>query len=60
MREIIITRKQYERIKQIFEMYDTLDQIKLLASNDNGIGQTTKLEFFPKAISIDITDVESW
>ena len=60
MREIIVTRKQYERIKQIFEMYDTLDQIKLLASNDNGIGQTTKLEFFPKAISIDITDVESW
>lgn len=60
MREITITRKQYERIKQIFEMYDTLDQIKLLASNDNGIGQTTKLEFFPKAISIDITDVESW
>ena len=60
MREITITRKQYERIKQIFEMYDNLDQIKLLASNDNGIGQTTKLEFFPKAISIDITDVESW
>jgi len=60
MREITITRKQYERIKQIFEMYDTLDQIKLVASNDNGIGQTTKLEFFPKAISIDITDVESW
>ena len=60
MREITITRKQYERIKQVFEMYDTLDQIKLLASNDNGIGQTTKLEFFPKAISIDITDVESW
>ena len=23
MREITITRKQYERIKQIFEMYDT-------------------------------------
>jgi len=60
MREITITRKQYERIKQIFEMYDTLDQIKLLASNDNGIGQTTKLEFFPKAISLDITDHESW
>ena len=60
MREITITRKQYERIKQIFEMYDTLDEIKLLASNDNGIGQTTKLEFFPKAISLDITDHESW
>lgn len=60
MKEVIITRKQYERIKQIFEMYDTLDQIKLVASNESGIGQTTKLEFKPKAISIDITDVESW
>ena len=60
MSEIVITRKQYERIKQIFEMYDSLDQIKLVASSESGIGQTTKLEFFPKAISIDITDVESW
>jgi len=60
MNEIVITRKQYERIKQIFEMYDSLDQIKLVASSESGIGQTTKLEFFPKVISIDITDVESW
>lgn len=60
MKEIVITRKQYERIKQIFEMYDSLDQIKLVASHESGIGQTTKLEFSPKAISIDITDVESW
>ena len=60
MKQVIITRNQLEKLKEVFEMYD-LDRIVLTESNTSGIGPTTTIEFDPKqSIKMDITDVESW
>jgi len=60
MTQVVITRNQFEKLKEVFEMYD-LDRIVLTESNTNGIGPTTTIEFDPKqSIKMDITDVESW
>ena len=60
MRQIIITRKQYEKLKEVFEMYD-LDSVVWKEESLSGIGPNVTLEFFPRnPIKIDITDVESW
>jgi len=60
MKQVVITRNQFERLKEVFEMYD-LDRIVLTEANTNGIGPTTTIEFDPKqSIKMDITDVESW
>lgn len=61
MSKVIITRKQFERIREIFEMYDTVDRIVLKESNENGIGPSTSIEFNPKStIKVDITDHTIW
>ena len=62
MRKITITRKQYEKIKEVFEMYDTLEHIMLTESSESGIGPSTKIEFVPPSnnVIVDITDVTSW
>jgi hypothetical protein len=61
MSKVIITRKQFERIREIFEMYDTVDRIVLKESNESGIGPTTVVEFDPKStVRVDITDLTSW
>jgi len=62
MRKITITRKQYEKIKEVFEMYDTLEYIMLTESSESGIGPTTRIEFVPPSnnVIVDITDVSSW
>jgi len=60
MRQIIITRKQYEKLKEVFEMYD-LDQVIWKEESPSGIGPNVTLEFNPsKTVKLDITDVESW
>jgi hypothetical protein len=60
MTEIVITRKQYEKIKEVFEMYD-LDRVIWKQESPSGIGPNVTIEFNPKSsIKIDITDVESW
>ena len=60
MRQIIITRKQFERLKEVFEMYD-LDRVIWKEESTSGIGLNVTLEFDPKStIKVDITDVESW
>ena len=60
MKQIVITRNQFEKLKEVFEMYD-LDRVLWTEESTNGIGSTTTLEFDPKAtIKLDITDVESW
>jgi hypothetical protein len=60
MKQVIITRNQFEKLKEVFDMYD-LDRIVLTESNTSGIGPTTTIEFDPKqSIKMDITDVESW
>lgn len=61
MKQIIITRKQYEKLKEVFEMYDSVDRIVWKEESDNGIGPNVTIEFDPKStIRMDITDVESW
>lgn len=60
MKQVVITRNQFEKLKEVFEMYD-LDRIVLTESQNSGIGPTTTIEFDPKqSIKMDITDVESW
>ena len=60
MTRIAITRKQYEKLKEVFEMYDSVDRI-VWTEESNGIGPNVTIEFDPKStIKMDITDVDSW
>lgn len=61
MKQIMITRKQYEKLKEVFEMYDDLDLVIWKEESLSGIGPNVTLEFLPRStIKVDITDVESW
>lgn len=60
MTKITITRTQFERLKEVFDMYDTVDQITITETHESGIGPTTTMEYNPKAVVVDITDVSSW
>ena len=63
MIRVVITRAQYEKIREVFEMYDSMDRIILTedASKGAGIGAVTTIEFDPKStVKLDITDVCSW
>jgi hypothetical protein len=60
MKQIVITRNQFEKLKEVFEMYD-LDRVLWTEESTNGIGPSVTLEFDPKAsVKLDITDLESW
>ena len=60
MTTIVITRNQYEKIKEAFEMYDEIDYITLHYDSKSGIGPNVILEYSPSFIKVDITDIESW
>jgi hypothetical protein len=61
MERIIITRNQYEKLKEVFEMYDSVDRIIWKQESVSGIGPNVTIEFDPKeTVKMDITDVESW
>ena len=61
MTRIVITRKQFERLQEVFEMYDSMDQIVWSEENTSGIGPTVTIEFDPRStVKMDITDVDSW
>ncbi len=61
MTQVVITRTQFERLKEVFEMYDSVDRILWKQESLSGIGPNVIIEFDPKqAIKMDITDVESW
>lgn len=61
MKQIMITRKQYEKLKEVFEMYDELDRVIWKEESLSGIGPNVTLEFLPRStVKIDITDIESW
>lgn len=63
MTRVVITRKQFEKLKEVFEMYDSVDQVVWTEDHSKGagIGSVTTIEFDPKqSIKMDITDVESW
>lgn len=61
MKQVVITRKQYEKLKEVFEMYDDLDRVIWKENNSNGIGPVVSIEFNPtQSITVDITDLTSW
>lgn len=61
MTRIVITRNQYERLKEVFDMYDSVDQVVWTEESSTGIGPTVTIEFDPKStVKLDITDVSSW
>jgi len=63
MTRIVITRKQFERLQEVFEMYDSVDQIVWCeeSTSTSGIGATVTIEFDPQTtVKMDITDVDSW
>lgn len=60
MTQVIITRNQFERLREVFDQYD-LDRVVWSQESKSGIGQNVTIEFDPKAnIKLDITDVSSW
>lgn len=60
MTKIVITRAQYEKLKEVFEMYD-LDRVIWTEESTSGIGPTVVIEFDPRStVRVDITDVTSW
>lgn len=60
MKEVIITRNQFERLKEVFEMYD-LDRVVWKEESKSGIGPDVTIEFDPRStIRMNITDVDSW
>lgn len=61
MKRTIITRKQFLKLQEVFEMYDEVDQVVWHEEYQNGIGPKVTLEFEPKTpIKVDVTDIESW
>ena len=61
MNRIVITRNQYNKLKEVFEMYDTLDRVVWTEESKSGIGPNVIIEFDPKTtVKVDITDVSSW
>ena len=61
MTQVVITRNQYEKLKEVFEMYDSVDRIVWREESLSGIGPNVTIEFDPKStIRLDITDVSSW
>lgn len=61
MTRIVITRKQFEKLSEVFEMYDSVDRIVWTEQSTSGIGPSVTIEFDPKStVKMDITDVESW
>ena len=61
MTRVVITRKQFEKLKEVFDMYDSVDRVIWTEESVSGIGPNVTIEFDPKStIKMDITDVESW
>lgn len=61
MKQVVITRMQFEKLKAVFEMYDSVDRVVWTQESISGIGPNVTIEFDPKqSIKMDITDVSSW
>lgn len=61
MSKVIITRKQFERLREIFDMYDTLERVVVKEETNNGVGVVTTVEFDPRStVRVDITDLTNW
>jgi hypothetical protein len=60
MKKIVISKQQFEKLKEVFEMYN-VDRVTWSEESTSGIGPNVIIEFDPKStIKLDITDVESW
>ena len=60
MQRVIITREQFEKIRQVFEEYN-ISQIVLSEESLSGIGPNTYIEFDPNTtVRQDITDYSTW
>lgn len=60
MNKIIINRKQFEQIKEVFEKQD-IDEIVLREESTSGIGPNVYIEYVPSSpVKVDITDYASW
>ena len=60
MKTIVISKQQFEKLKEVFEMYN-VDRVTWSEESTSGIGPNVIIEFDPKStIKLDITDVESW
>jgi hypothetical protein len=61
MEQIIISRFQFEKLKEVFDMYDSVDRIVWKQESTSGIGPNVTIEFDPKStVRMNITDVSSW
>lgn len=61
MTQITITRRQFERLREIFDMYDSMDQVIWKETHSSGIGPVVTIEFDPNSmLTVDITDLTSW
>lgn len=60
MTKLVITRKQFETLKEIFEAYD-IDQVVWTEEFTSGIGPSITVEYDASVLAKrDLTDVESW
>lgn len=60
MTQIVITRNQFYKLQEVFELYE-LDRVIWTENSASGIGPSVMIEFDPKqSIKMDITDTESW
>lgn len=60
MKQIVITRDQFLKLKEAFESND-IDILLWKEESPSGIGPNVTIEFMSeKTISIDITDVSCW
>ncbi len=60
MTKLVITRKQFEALKEIFEEYD-IDEVVWTEEFTSGIGPSITVEYDDRVLAKrDLTDVESW
>lgn len=60
MMRLVITRNQYEKLKEIFDQYD-IDQVVWTEENLSGIGSNITVEFDPTtSVKVDLTDYSTW
>lgn len=60
MMQVLITRNQYEKLKEIFEQYE-VDQVVWTEENTSGIGPGVTVEFDPTtSVKVDLTDYSTW
>lgn len=60
MTSIVITQRQFEKLKEVFETYPDIPYVQWVETYSSGIGPNVTLKFTPDVIEVNITDVDSW